>query len=132
MLTCTLIGNLGADPEMRYTPSGSAVTQMRVACRTGKDAQGAETTTWVSVSCWGKLSELASQYLNKGSKVAVVGRLRVREFLRQDGTKGTAVEVNADNLEFLSPRPKDAPPVPAGVATGPPSGQIDELPELPF
>ena len=92
----TIIGNLGRDPEMRYTPSGQAVTSFNVATNrtyTGSDGQKVKETTWFRVSAWGKQAEICNNYLHKGSKVFIEGRLvsdpatgGPRIFNRQDGT----------------------------------------------
>lgn len=109
----TIAGNLGGDPEMRYMPDGSAVTNFSVAtnrrwtdARTG---QPQEETIWFRVSVWGKRAEVANQYLTKGSKVLVEGRLRPdpatgapRLWTRQDGTVAASYEIVADNFVFLS------------------------------
>jgi single-strand DNA-binding protein len=110
----TLIGNLGKEPEMRYTPSGQAVTSFSVAVDesyTGNDGQRVKKTMWVRVSTWGKQAETTNQYLHKGSKVLVEGRLTAdpstggpRIWTRQDGTPGASFEVNATTVRFLSPR----------------------------
>jgi len=112
-----IVGNLGRDPEMRYTPSGQAVTNFSMASNrkyTGTDGQLVSETTWFRVSVWGKRAETVSQYLRKGSKVLVEGRLRSdpqtggpQVFTRQDGTCGSSYEVNASNVTFLSSRSED-------------------------
>lgn len=112
--TIIIVGNLGRDPEMRYTPSGQAVTSMSVASnRTykGSDGNTVKETIWFRVSVWGKQAENASQYLRKGSKVLVEGRLtpdRVtggpRIYTRQDGTSAASFEVSAVTVQYLSSR----------------------------
>lgn len=112
-----LIGNLGRDPEMRYTPSGQAVTNLSLATnRTWNDPNGQQLkeTTWFRVSVWGRMAEACNQYLRKGSKVLVEGRLNVdpatggpRIWTRQDGTPGASFEVTAMNVKFLSSRAED-------------------------
>ena len=105
-----VIGNLGRDPEMRYLPSGQAVTNFSVAStRKYKASSGEQVkeTTWVKCACWGKLAEIASKYLVKGKQVYVEGRLTPDEngnphtFARQDGTAGAAFEMTVENLQFL-------------------------------
>lgn len=108
----TLIGNLGKNPEMRYTPSGKAVTSFSVATTNQYTKEGGEQvkeTTWFRVSVWGKMAEACNTYLSKGSKVFVEGRLvsdpatgSPRTFTRQDGTTGASFEINADTVKFLS------------------------------
>ena len=101
MLKLEVIGNLGQDPEMRYTPDGDSVTTFSLACDVGK-----EKVQWVRVSAWRKLGELANEYLAKGSKVFVRGRARISEYTAQDGTGRYSLECTADELVFLSSRPK--------------------------
>lgn len=99
MLKGIIIGHLGQDPEMRYTPNGSAVTSFSVA--SSEKYGDKETTTWVRVSCWNRLAEVANQYLTKGSHVYVEGNLRTTEFEGRDGDKRFSVEMSAANLQFL-------------------------------
>ena len=101
MLEVQLIGNLGQEPEMRYTQEGESVTSFSVACDTGKDK-----TTWVKVSCWQKLAELANEHLAKGKKVFVRGRVRVSDYTDREGEKRYSLDVTADVLRFLSPAPQ--------------------------
>lgn len=98
MLKAELIGNLGQAPEMRYTPEGQGITSFSVATNSGRD----KPAVWVRVSCWGKLAELANEYLDKGSKVFIRGRLSVHEFEDRQGDKRYSIEVTADELQFLS------------------------------
>ena len=112
--TIIIVGNLGKDPEMRYTPSGQAVTSFSVATSrqyTGQNGQKVKETIWFRVSAWGKQAETCNQYLRKGSKVLVEGRLTPdpstggpRVFTRQDGTTGASFEINASNVRFMSTR----------------------------
>ena len=109
-----LVGNLGRDPEMRYTPSGAAVTNFSMATSekwTGQDGQPQERTIWWRVSVFGKSGEACNEYLKKGSKVLVEGRMNAdpktgnpRTFQRQDGTTGASFEVTALAVKFLSSR----------------------------
>ncbi|HNT23216.1 MAG TPA: single-stranded DNA-binding protein [Anaerolineales bacterium] len=112
--TIIIVGNLGKDPEMRYTPSGQAVTNFSLATNrqyTGSDGQMVKETIWFRVSTWGKQAETCNQYLKRGSKVLVEGRLvpdketgGPRVYSRQDGTTGASFEVNAQTVRFLSSR----------------------------
>ncbi len=103
----TIIGNLGADPEMRYTPSGAPVTSFNVAVnerRRQPDGQMQESTLWFRISCWNKLAEVASQYLKKGANVYIEGTLSTREFTGNDGQKRFSLEVNAREMKMLDAR----------------------------
>lgn len=99
-----VIGNLGADPEMRYMSDGTAMTSFRVAASrnfTGSDGERREETEWFSIVTWKKLAEQCSQYLQKGRKVFVEGRLRTRSWDGPDGQKRYRTEVVAENVMFL-------------------------------
>ncbi len=112
--TIILVGNLGKDPEMRYTPSGQAVTSFSVASNrkyTSSNGEQVNETIWFRVSAWGKQAEICNQYLKKGSKVLIEGRLTPdkntggpRIWQKQDGTSGSSFEVNAQTVRFLSTR----------------------------
>ena len=134
-----IVGNLGRDPEMRYTPSGTPVTSLSVATNrkyTGSDGQVVKETTWFRVSVFGKSAETCAQYLKKGSAVLVEGRLTPdknsggpRVYQRPDGTMGATYEVFANTVRFLSGRGEGGP----GTATAPseediPVGSEDEIP----
>jgi single-strand DNA-binding protein len=104
-----IIGNLGRDPEMRYTPTGKPVTSFSVAVnRVYNSAEGErkEETEWFRVSAWNKLAETCSQYLRKGSKVYVEGRLRTRTWEGQDGQKRLDLEVIATDMIILDSKAK--------------------------
>jgi len=106
----TIVGNLGKDPEMKYTTDGKAVTTFSVAASNRKDE-----TTWFRVSVWGNQAETCNQYLHKGSKVLVEGALKAdaqgnpRTYERKDGGWGASFEVVASSVKFLSG--KDEPAV---------------------
>ena len=105
----TAIGNLGADPEMRYTPNGDPVTTFRMAVSRSyntREGERREETEWFSVVAWRQLAELCNQYLSKGQKVYVDGRLQTRQWEARDGTTRTTVEIVAQNVVFLS-RPNE-------------------------
>lgn len=112
--TLIIVGNLGKDPEMRYTPSGQAVTSFSVASNrkyTSSNGEQVNETIWFRVSAWGKQAEICNQYLKKGSKVLVEGRLTPdkstggpRLWQKQDGTSAASFEVNAQTVRFLSTR----------------------------
>lgn len=99
-----VMGNLGADPEMRYTANGNAVVNFNVAVNeqwTGNDGERRARTEWFSVVTWNKQAESCAKYLVKGSLVLVEGRLQTRSWDAQDGTKKYKTEVIADRVHFL-------------------------------
>ncbi len=104
----TLIGNLGRDPEMRYTPSGTPVTSFNVAVNrswTGQDGQRQDKTTWFRVSAWQRLAETCNQFLTKGQRVLVVGEVEEPStWTDREGNTRASLEVRARNVQFLSTR----------------------------
>ena len=139
--TIILAGNLGRDPEMRYTPSGQPVTSFSVATNrqyTNNSGETVKETIWFRVSVWGKMAETCNQYLKKGSKVLVEGRLTAdaatggpRIWNAQDGSARASFEVNAQTVRFLSSRGETegsvgggAPVSEEGVAPGGDEGDI--------
>ena len=110
----TIVGNVGRDPEMRYTPSGAAVTSFSVATSrqyTNNAGETVKETVWFRVTTWGKQAEVCNQYVKKGMKVLVEGRLTAdpatggpRIWNAQDGTARASFEVNAQTVRFLSSR----------------------------
>lgn len=99
-----LIGRLGQNPEVRYTPSGAAVANFSVATNeswTDKSGQKQERTEWHRVVVWGKLAELCSQYLSKGRQAYVEGRLQTRQWQDKDGQTKYTTEVQAQTVQFL-------------------------------
>jgi single-strand DNA-binding protein len=141
-----IIGNLGRDPEMRYTQGGQAVTQFTVAVnRNYKDASGEwkEETEWFRVVAWGPLAERTAENLRKGRKVYVEGRLQTRNWEDKEGQKRYTTELIANDIKALDARPREdgaADPAGAGPARGAapsgPGGGDDfgssDLDELPF
>jgi len=120
-----LVGNLGSDPEMRYTPSGKAVTSFRMATSrryTTTAGEAKEETDWFRVSVWGKQAEQCNQFLSKGRQVYVEGRLHARSWEGQDGQTRTSLDVTADRVLFLG---RQAP------ASLPEEGEL-EPEDLPF
>lgn len=102
-----IIGHLGKDPEMRYTPSGKPVTTFSVAVsRTWNSADGERhsETEWFNVVAWGTLAEICKQYLNKGQQVYVEGRLQTRRWDDKEGVKHTSVEIVASEMMMLGDR----------------------------
>jgi len=125
-----LIGNLGKDPEMRYTPSGQAVTTFSIATSEkwrDKEGQQQERTDWHSIVVWGRQAEIASEYLKKGRPVYLEGRIQNRSYEDKDGNKKYISEIVVQRMQFLGGRPdqqgggqsskdqaNDMPPEPAG------------------
>jgi single-strand DNA-binding protein len=145
-----IIGNLGADPEMRYTPNGRPVTQFNVAVnqstKNQQSGEWVEATDWFRVSVWGDRAERAAENLRKGNRVFVEGRFKTREFEGRDGQKRTSLEITADSLVNLEKRVREegegqfAAPAASGAAAGSSprggggGGGFDdtELDDLPF
>jgi single-strand DNA-binding protein len=103
-----LLGNLTRDPELRYVPSGAAVANFTIAVnRVYKDKTGEkkEQASFVKVVVWGKMAEICGEYLTKGRPVLVEGRLQSRSWEGQDGQKRSALDVVADNIQFIGARP---------------------------
>lgn len=101
----TIVGNLGRDPELRYTPQGNAVCNFSVATnekRKDKAGDLQDVTTWFRITLWGKQAENASKYLTKGSPIYVEGRLRVEEWTDRDGGQRYTLEVQATDMQFIS------------------------------
>jgi single-strand DNA-binding protein len=99
-----LVGNLGRDPELRYTPQGTPVCNFTVATNEKRKDRAGETqdiTTWFRVTLWGRQAETASQYLTKGRPIYVEGRLRLDEYTDRDGNKRQTLEVNATDIHFI-------------------------------
>lgn len=102
-----LIGNLGRDPEMRFTPSGKPVTDFSIAVsrsRRTPEGEFTDETEWFRIVCWDRLAEIADQYLSKGTKVYVDGRVQIRRYTANDGTERTSVDVIANEMIILTPR----------------------------
>lgn len=141
-----LVGNLGADPETRYAPSGDAICNIRIATTdTWKDkatGEKKEATEWHRVAFFGKLAEIAGQYLKKGSQVYIEGSLRTRKWQDKDGNERYTTEIRADEMKMLGsrqgsgdapPREREAAPTtPAGAKKAPASGFGDMDDDIPF
>lgn len=129
-----LIGNLGRDPEMRYTPNGKGVTEFSVAVNQGrKDPQTGEwsdETDWFRVTVWGDRAEWAAENLRKGTKVLVEGRFKTRAYRTRDGEDRMSLELTADSLVDLSPRERDEsrPAAPQPSRRPPVDDDLDDLP----
>lgn len=99
-----LVGNLGKDPELRYTPQGTAVCSFSMATnekRRDKSGEFQNIATWFRVTLWGNQAETASKYLAKGRQVYIEGRLRLEEYTDREGNNRQALEVNASDMQFL-------------------------------
>jgi len=123
-----LVGNLGRDPEVRYTRDGKAVANLSVATTDSwKDAQGErqERTEWHRVVAWDKLAEIAKEYLSKGKQIYVEGRLQTRSWEDKDGNKRYTTEVRMDQMVMLGGREGSS------RGSGPPSGP-EEFQREPF
>lgn len=115
----TVIGNLGNDPEMRFTPNGHAVTSFNVATNrnyTAADGERREETEWFTIVCWNKLAEQCNQYLTKGRLVYVEGRVKLTSWEGQDGQQRSRLEINADRVNFLDKQGGAGAPPAAGAA----------------
>lgn len=129
-----LIGNLGADPELRYTPGGAAVATFRIATTdswTDANGERQERTEWHRIVAWRKLAEICGEYLKKGSKVYIEGRLQTREWEGQDGVKRYTTEIVARDMVMLDARaggPQEVVPPPPP----PPEAGGQEEDDLPF
>ena len=138
-----LVGNLGRDPELRYTPQGTPVCSFSLATnerRKDKSGEMQDQTTWFKITLWGRQAETASQYLTKGKPVYIEGRLRVEVWTDRDGKPRHTLEVNATDMQFLGsaagggggagrsdePHAERAPT--AEAATGQPDFAEDDVP----
>jgi len=135
-----IVGNLGRDPEMRYTPNGSAVTNFSVATNrrwTNQDGSQGEETVWFRVSAWGKLAEVCNQYLSKGRQVFIEGLLRPdpetggpRIWTGNDGRARASFEVVAQTVKFLGGRGDQVSVGPSSDVEEPPG--LVEADDIPF
>lgn len=118
-----LIGRLTRDPEMRYVPSGQPVANFTLAVdRSFKNSQGERDTDFIDIVAWRKSAELATQHLSKGRLVAVEGRLQIRSYEAQDGTRRKVAEVVTDRIQFLDRKN-------GGSARAEESGALEDEPE---
>ena len=129
-----LIGNLTRAPELRYTPSGTAVADMRIAVNRSFTTQGGEKrddTCFLTVVVWGKQAEACGEYLDKGRPIMVEGRLQTREWETKDGQKRNVVEVVAERVQFLGRGKEDArapATVPSAESFGEETSGDDDVP----
>jgi single-strand DNA-binding protein len=140
--TIIIVGNVGRDPEMRYTPSGQAVTSFSVASNrryTSSNGEQVNETIWFRISAWGKQAEICNQYLKKGSKVLVEGRLvpdkntgGPRIWQKQDGASAASFEVTAGTVRFLSTRGESEAAGSAQVSEGGDMAVAPAEDDIPF
>ena len=136
-----LIGNLGKDPELRYTPSGKAVATFSLATTerwTGQDGQKNEATTWHNIVAWGKQAEVIKEYLSKGRQVYIEGRIANRSYDDKDGNKRYISEVVVQNFQFLGNKGNSGSGVDqtsqpeSSVPSSPSSAKDENDDDLPF
>lgn len=123
-----LVGHLGADPDMRYTPSGQGVCELRVATSESwndKNGQRQERTEWHRIVVWGKRAEICSKYLAKGRQVYIEGRIQTRSYDDKDGNKRYITEVIAADVQFLGGGRDGAARSTTGADSGPPPHVIE-------
>lgn len=130
-----LIGNLGADPELSYTPSGTAKATMRLATHevwTNKSGEKGERTEWHRLIAWGRLAEICGEYLTKGRQIFIEGRLQTRSWEDRDGNKRWTTEIVANNMQMLG----SARGGPTEVELPPVGTEVPDMPEpdddIPF
>ncbi len=127
-----LVGNLGRDPELRYTPQGTPVCSFSMATnerRKDKTGEMQDQTTWFRVTLWGRQAETASQYLSKGRPVYIEGRLRVEEWTDRDGKPRHTLEVHATDMQFIGGRAEEPLAEKAAAGVGP-AEQPQQQPDL--
>ena len=128
-----LIGNLGRDPEMNYTPDGTAVAKFSLAVnRTTKSASGErrEETEWFNIVAWRQLAEVCSTYLKKGQKVFIEGRLTTRKYTDRNGIERMAIDVVASDLEMLTPKDRQGSASSSDILSG--DDDLGDLENHPF
>jgi len=136
-----IVGNLGRDPELRYTAQGTPVCSFSMATnerRKDRNGEMQDHTTWFRITLWNRLAETASQYLQKGKQVYIEGRLRVEEYIDRDGKPRHSLEVFATDMQFIGSRGDDSGmqherAASAGASAGPADSQPDLSDEdIPF
>ena len=137
-----LVGNLGADPDLRHTPSGTAVSNLRLATTevfSNREGEKNKRTEWHRVVAFGRLAEICNQYLKKGRQVYIEGRLQTREWEDKNGDKRYTTEIVATNMVMLGSRGEGGfaaeeaqPEAPAEVVDAPAPAGGDEDSDLPF
>jgi single-strand DNA-binding protein len=135
-----LIGNLGKDPELRYTPSGRAVASFSIATSEkwkGQDGENQEKTEWHNIVLWGRTAELAKEYLSKGSPVYIEGRIQTRSYEDKNGVKKYITEIVGQRMQFLGRRGETGtdytpPPPPPADESAPFDDKSVDDDDLPF
>jgi single-strand DNA-binding protein len=134
-----IVGYLGRDPELRYTPDGTPVCNFTIATterKKDKSGEFQDVTTWFRVNLWRRQAEIASQYLSKGKQVYVEGRLSQSEYQDRDGNTRTSLEVNGTDIQFIGPRgeetsiPKEERPSRPASSNEPSAPVTDD--DIPF
>jgi single-strand DNA-binding protein len=131
-----LVGNLGQDPESRHMPSGGAVTNISIATseqwKDKKSGAQQERTEWHKIAFFGRLAEIAAEYLRKGSQVYVEGKLRTRKWQDRDGNDRWTTEVIADEMQMLGGRQQQSDNQVKGIDVNPPQDAQDVYDDIPF
>ena len=130
-----LIGNLGRDPEMSYTPNGVAVTKFSIAVsRVTKSPTGErqEETEWFNIVAWRQLAETCNTSLRKGNKVFIEGRLQTRKYTDRNGVERTAIDVIANDMEMLTPKSAQTPAASFVGGTTSENDDLGDLDDHPF
>ena len=126
-----LIGNLGKDPEVRFTASGQAVASFSLATSEkfkGKNGEWEERTEWHNITLWGKLAEISGEYLSKGKTIFVEGRLQTRKWQDKSGNDRYTTEIVGDKMQMLSPKGEKG----GGETTSTPKNSVASYEEPPF
>jgi single-strand DNA-binding protein len=135
-----LVGNLGADPEAKYLPSGDAVANIRIATtdkyKDKASGEWKETTEWHRIAFFGKLAEIVTQYLKKGSAVYIEGKIRTRKWTDKEGAEKYSTEIVADQMQMLGGRSEgsaqQAKPARQQQRQAAPAGDFDDSDPIPF
>jgi single-strand DNA-binding protein len=130
----SIIGNLGKDPEIRYTSDGTAVATFSIATterKKDKSGNSQDVTTWFRITLWRRLAEIANEYLKKGSQVFVEGKLSQSEYQDKDGNTRTSLEVNASEIQLIGSRGEEAKGAAASSGGGS-SSSVATDDDIPF